>query len=72
MLYVHVILDQNPIYSSQDIWDHVANIVVYFFMQCFSTRLIVYLRIMTSIETGLGHPGQPGHVLSGSSWSDLL
>jgi len=28
------------------------------------------LILQVSVETGSGHPGQPGHVLSGSSGSD--
>ena len=26
--------------------------------------------VCVRVETGLGHPGQPGHILSGSSGSD--
>ena len=40
-----------------------------------SNSLNVVLPVMITVarvETGLGHSGQPGHVLSGSTGSDLL
>ena len=34
------------------------------------TQNILYTYICVSVETGSGHPGQPGHIFSGSSGSD--
>ena len=47
-------------------------VAMHYIIEFVCVRVCVHVCVCTRIETGSGHPGQTGHILSASSGSDPL